>query len=964
MTSQKIGKLLLLTFYNSSLDFYYISPYIFNLIRGLQYLLQTVEISANKIKRKYIDINTMISDTISLFNCNTRLKYNDYSYFLGNEAIYNESAFLNVKIFEESIKRLIRKDLGDDNYMKVKKFNKQKNPESLFRDKQYEKDLEEIIFNNRKLISFHKKKKAQRLQVYLGRDNSIIYNNDSSSEEDNNDIYSNNKNKILNNIKFEEDKINLQQLPKVAQIKKKKISNEIDLLGLNASVYVSDDDSYQKKMKTERNKNLLGNDYSNINLDDITSNLVDISNNNNAQNNNSIKGIKFELDFNTIKSINSNISNYNQANNNNLTNSNFDLKNNPYEENSQRTYNRQNVFDFFTNNNNNNNNKYNQNNNPPIVKQYAKSPEHTKKNRRIYNFQNNNNTNNNLNININNKNMNNFFSPPVRENQSNNNLQQFNKKDNPIILQSNTVKNNNNNIPNFDFTKSNIRNNNTFNLTSNNNFNQISNNNVINTNNSLTNNNQQSNISFNPKNNYNQPIDFSKDYQQSNSLALKIPSIGQNNNQNNMSNNINISMNRNNNMNNMNNNRNNNMINNNMSNNMNNMNNNIVNSMNNNRNNNMINSMNKNNLNNNNNNNNISCTMVSNMTTAINNMQNNFNNSFNTNNSVNSNNNNLNISNISGIPINQTIFINNSQMSNINKTNTMNNNNIPFHPHMNLSSQTISTIKRTETANTQFSQDDMSFLSLNKNTQNQKEDFLRLSKNNPEVFGELKEKIYYYMSDNNQIQNIISKGYVGLMILPKFNINKKTFSLFEIQPQWKDNNIYQNKDFNPNLKKITETTYKIDIINKTNAIKFFTYSINPNVLNKGHIILPNFNINNNLLKIVISYMDNSFKNSIYKVEMEILLKKGKIINSDGKVSKGNEGSFIITYQNCVNESNIQLDNIIGNLNNLFKRIIVRFELKGKLRSNNEIKITYNNTISQTDELSIQKLTLLSYEYDF
>ena len=345
-------------------------------------------------------------------------------------------------------------------------------------------------------------------------------------------------------------------------------------------------------------------------------------------------------------------------------------------------------------------------------------------------------------------------------------------------------------------------------------------------------------------------------------------------------------------------------------------------------------------------------------------MQNNFNNSFNTNNSVNSNNNNLNISNISGIPINQTIFINNSQMSNINKTNTMNNNNIPFHPHMNLSSQTISTIKRTETANTQFSQDDMSFLSLNKNTQNQKEDFLRLSKNNPEVFGELKEKIYYYMSDNNQIQNIISKGYVGLMILPKFNINKKTFSLFEIQPQWKDNNIYQNKDFNPNLKKITETTYKIDIINKTNAIKFFTYSINPNVLNKGHIILPNFNINNNLLKIVISYMDNSFKNSIYKVEIEILLKKGKIINSDGKVSKGNEGSFIITYQNCVNESNIQLDNIFGNLNNLFKRIIVRFELKGKLRSNNEIKITYNNTISQTDELSIQKLTLLSYEYDF
>ena len=39
-------------------------------------------------------------------------------------------------------------------------------------------------------------------------------------------------------------------------------------------------------------------------------------------------------------------------------------------------------------------------------------------------------------------------------------------------------------------------------------------------------------------------------------------------------------------------------------------------------------------------------------------------------------------------------------------------------------------------------------------------------------------------------------------------------------------------------------------------------------------------------------------------------------------------------------------------------------MKGKLRSNNEIKITYNNTNSETEELIIQKLTLLSYEYEF
>ena len=220
------------------------------------------------------------------------------------------------------------------------------------------------------------------------------------------------------------------------------------------------------------------------------------------------------------------------------------------------------------------------------------------------------------------------------------------------------------------------------------------------------------------------------------------------------------------------------------------------------------------------------------------------------------------------------------------------------------------------------------------------------------------------MQNNNQIKNVISKGYIGLMIVPKFHINKKTFSLIEIQPQWKDNNIYQNKDFNPNLKKITETTYKIDIINATNAIKFLTYSINQNALNKNHIILPNFNINNNLLIISISYLDNSFKNSIYKVEIEIILKKGNLINSNGKISKGNDNLFIITYPNCINESKIQFDNFIGNLNNYFKRITVRFEMKGKLRSNNEIKITYNNINSETEELVIQKLTLLSYEYEF
>ena len=1019
----------------------------------MQFVLKTNNITANKIRRQYIDINTMISDTIALFNCNTRIKYNDYCYFLGHDAIFNESAFLHFKIFDDSIKRLIRKNLGDEDFNKVKNDNKQKNSENIFRDNQYEKQLETISFNNKKLISFYRKKKAKRLKEYLGREITIIFDeNDTSDEEKNN----NQKNK---NIKFEEDKNYSKTINAVSRKKKKekKEKKGVDLLGLDMSVCNSDDDTYQKQKKSLRNSNLLGFDYSNINIDDLTNNLIDVNKTNNVQkNNNSIKGMDLGLDINTIKSINSNMTNYQPIN----ANYNFKLKDNPYEENNKKSINSQNVFDFFINNDNN------KKVNPQIQKYYAKSPEHGK---------------HTIKKNSNSIFGNDFFSPIQKNNTNNNFNQLFKKNENPIILQSNTIQNNNN-MPHFDLTKTNNSNNNS--LNNNNSFKNLSipNNQISNSNNNI--NQEGSNIMlFNTqsKNNYKQPIDFSQDYQNSTELALKIPvmtetSLNNNNNtninnvnnrnvnninninnnlsgnnimnnlnnnmnnnklnnQNNQNNSNNIQMNKqdnnifnlkfsdlnnkmnnnmnsnnnrmnnsNNSMNNLNNNMNNNIMNNQTNNNMNNnlknkqnnnnmnnnimknqnnnnMNNNIMkNQNNNNMNNNILNSQNNNNImnipNNNNINNNLKNkqnsnlnnnsnfisnnipSMISNMSNAIYNMQNN--NNYNTQNN----------SNLNNISLTQTIYMNNNQMNNMNNSsmnfnsNINNNNNISFIPNFTNSTQTISTIQKTETNISMFSQDDMSFLSLNKNVKNQKEDYLRLSKNNPEVFGELKEKIYYYMQNNNQIKNVISKGYIGLMIIPKFNINKKSFNLIEIQPQWKDNNIYQNKDFNPNLKKLTETTYKIDIINATNAIKFLTYSINQNALNKNHIILPNFNFNNNLFIISISYLDNSFKNFIYKVEIEITLKMGKIINSNGKISKVNDKLFMITYPNCINESKIQLDNFIGNLNNYFKRITVRFEMKGKLRSNNEIKITYNNINSETEELGIQKLTLLSYEYEF
>jgi hypothetical protein len=263
-----------------------------------------------------------------------------------------------------------------------------------------------------------------------------------------------------------------------------------------------------------------------------------------------------------------------------------------------------------------------------------------------------------------------------------------------------------------------------------------------------------------------------------------------------------------------------------------------------------------------------------------------------------------------------------------------------------------------------FSQDDMSFLSLNKNVKNQKEDYLRLSKNNPEVFGELKEKIYYYMQNNNQIKNVISKGYIGLMIVPKFHINKKTFSLIEIQPQWKDNNIYQNKEFNPNLIKTTETTYKIDIFNSTNAIKFLTYSINSEVLFNTKYINPNFIFDRekSIININILYNNININSKIYKIVVTLFECKGNIIGTDGILNKINNNTFSVTYNNGVKIIKI----VYSNNNFDFKKINVRFELKG-IYSDNNIRISYNannknNNNVESEDLNIEKLALISFDY--
>ena len=261
----------------------------------------------------------------------------------------------------------------------------------------------------------------------------------------------------------------------------------------------------------------------------------------------------------------------------------------------------------------------------------------------------------------------------------------------------------------------------------------------------------------------------------------------------------------------------------------------------------------------------------------------------------------------------------------------------------------------------------MSFLSNNtKSTaHNIKEDEFNLSKNNPEIVGELKEKIYFTIMDNNiQRNNIISKGYIGILTKKNFLIKNKEFFLNFSSKNWSDNKLYENKNIEKSLQRITELTYKIQIINKSSSIKFLTYSINSDVLFNTKFINPNFSFDNknSTININILYNNLNINSKIYKVVVTLFECKGNIIGTDGILNKINNNTFSVTYNNGVKMSKI----VYSNNNFDFKKINVRFEFKG-IYSDNNIRISYNKNSKNTnnvesEDLNIEKLALISFDY--
>lgn len=86
---------------------------------------------------------------------------------------------------------------------------------------------------------------------------------------------------------------------------------------------------------------------------------------------------------------------------------------------------------------------------------------------------------------------------------------------------------------------------------------------------------------------------------------------------------------------------------------------------------------------------------------------------------------------------------------------------------------------------------------------------------------------------------------------------------------------------------------------------------------------------------------------------------GNILSS-GTISRVKPDEYLIAYGSIVNESKVQFGNI---MQGMVRKVIVRIEMKNGIVSNNEIRVSYSNSVSSQENLTVSKMALLSFEYD-
>ena len=142
-----------------------------------------------------MNINTMISDLIGFFNGFTRALCQDYSNYLGCEAIYNERCFLHLrKNNNDTILLLCRDHSGSYQYKQLKSMGQiiPKNRNVI----EYDENEKKVEINNKNIINYIKFKKIEKKSIYFRIDNFKYDEKDESNE------YYNKVNETINGINF------------------------------------------------------------------------------------------------------------------------------------------------------------------------------------------------------------------------------------------------------------------------------------------------------------------------------------------------------------------------------------------------------------------------------------------------------------------------------------------------------------------------------------------------------------------------------------------------------------------------------------------------------------------------------------------------------------------------------------------------------------------------------------------
>ena len=593
-TVKTVGSLILLMFYSSLIDFYYIAPYIHNTLSQLKFLVKSKSVNAKLIQKIFIDINTMMLDTMVFFNGFNRAVIKDVKKHLSGDSILNERMFLNLSgaVNSNEIIKMCRDYSGSQTYTEVIKNIKPKvkSDVKVREPKQYGDDVK-LEKNEGGLIKFLSYKKAAKRNIFLGKEMNIkefieyqddyiknvekmkiiedegkdnisdvfnFINNVTNTDKDNEAKIKelsfwteNDENKDKNDNKnageveltfgFDFDFDESTNKDEKEGEKKDKKKNVEDIFDFGNEQPKSKDNKVDKK--EEKKIDLF--DFSNDNAKKETKTEIvkpkkDEKNNQmNKKNENNNKDIDQFFQFDSNQKSKNEIK---KNNNNNNTNTNSNNNNNQ---------NQNQVFDFFDFN------KQNKNNQSNIKNQDIKNNPNQKKINQNQNNVNQNNQNNNIMKNQNNQSQNAFN---FNKNQFNNLPQQGNQINNNLKNQSNINANNSNkqfnnstfNFDNFKNMNNNISNNNNNNSTLKgfNNMNNSNNNNVNKpfnfANNSTNNNNNQFSKNVNPTNNKNDNLsnllaNFNFPNAQNNnnntSMVQFIPSFPSNNNNNNNTNN-------------------------------------------------------------------------------------------------------------------------------------------------------------------------------------------------------------------------------------------------------------------------------------------------------------------------------------------------------------------------------------------------------------------------------------------